>query len=48
VIAAIVMLVGIAFLAAITVSVTVTSVECAQRRGLDAASSVGERSHGDA
>ena len=47
-IAAIVMLVGIAFLAAITLSVTVTSVECAQRRGLEAASSAGERSYRDA
>jgi hypothetical protein len=48
VIAAIVMLVGIAFLAAITVSITATSVERARPGGLDAASSVGERSYGDA
>jgi hypothetical protein len=48
VIAAIVMLVGIAFLATITASITVTPVERARRCGLEAASRAGERSHGDA
>jgi hypothetical protein len=48
VIAAIVMIVGIAFLAATTASVRATSVERARRRGLGVASSAGERSHGDA
>jgi hypothetical protein len=42
------MLVGIASLAAIMVSVTVTSVERARPGGLEPASCAGERSHGDA
>jgi len=48
VIAGIVMLARIEFLAAITASITATSVERARPGGLEPASSAGEPSHGDA